>query len=88
MDLTDRDAPKNIANLLSQNKLYADVLSKAFVISFSEAIGEECRGSGVHVMVAAPGPFDTRSASTAQCAHDGRGTAGYFRAMNPQTARR
>jgi short-subunit dehydrogenase len=34
--------------------------TKAFVVSFSEAIAEECRGSGVHVMVAAPGPVETR----------------------------
>jgi short-subunit dehydrogenase len=34
--------------------------AKAFVVSFSEAIAEECRGSGVHVMVAAPGPVETR----------------------------
>jgi len=34
--------------------------SKAFVLSFSQAIAEECEGSGVRVMVAAPGPVETR----------------------------
>jgi hypothetical protein len=130
MDLSDRETPKKVADLLVQKRLYADVLinnagvgfgghfdildkvqmydlldlnvvalvaltrqflpgmrergtggvlnvaslagfmpgpwqalyfaAKAFVVSFSEAIAEECRGSGVHVMVAAPGPVETR----------------------------
>lgn len=34
--------------------------SKAFVLSFSQAIAEECEDDGVHVMVAAPGPVETR----------------------------
>jgi short-subunit dehydrogenase len=32
---------------------------KAFVLSFSEALAEELRGTGVHVMAAHPGPVDT-----------------------------
>jgi short-subunit dehydrogenase len=34
--------------------------SKAFVLSFSQAIGDECVGKGVHVMAAAPGPIETK----------------------------
>ena len=33
--------------------------SKAFVLSFSEALAEEVRGTGVRVAVACPGPTDT-----------------------------
>ncbi|WP_394619549.1 SDR family NAD(P)-dependent oxidoreductase [Lentzea sp. JNUCC 0626] len=33
--------------------------SKAFVLSFTEALAEELRGSGVHVMAAHPGPVAT-----------------------------
>lgn len=94
MDVSAREAPRKIADVLVQHRLYADVLinnagvgfggrfdildevplagfmpgpwqalyfaAKAFVVSFSEAIAEECRGSGVHVMVAASGPVETR----------------------------
>jgi uncharacterized protein len=34
--------------------------SKAFVLSFSQAVGQECADSGVRIMVAAPGPVETR----------------------------
>lgn len=34
--------------------------SKAFVLSFSQAIATECDGSGVRIMAAAPGPVETR----------------------------
>lgn len=34
--------------------------SKAFVLSFSQAIAAECSGSNVHIMAAAPGPVETR----------------------------
>ncbi|HWS36761.1 MAG TPA: SDR family NAD(P)-dependent oxidoreductase, partial [Actinoplanes sp.] len=33
--------------------------TKAFVLSFTEALAEELRGSGVHVMAAHPGGTDT-----------------------------
>lgn len=33
--------------------------SKAFVLSFSESLAEELRGTGVHVMASHPGPIDT-----------------------------
>jgi short-subunit dehydrogenase len=33
--------------------------SKAFVVSFSESLAEELRGTGVHVMASHPGPIDT-----------------------------
>jgi short-subunit dehydrogenase len=38
--------------------------TKAFVLSFSEAIGEEVSGSGVRVTCLAPGPTDTAFAET------------------------
>lgn len=34
--------------------------SKAFVLSFSQAVAAECQGSGVRIMAAAPGPVETR----------------------------
>ena len=39
--------------------------SKAFVLSFSEAIAEETRGSGVTVTALIPGPTETNFAATA-----------------------
>ena len=39
--------------------------SKAFVRSFSEALTEECRGSGVRVTALCPGPVDTGFAAAA-----------------------
>ena len=39
--------------------------SKAFVKSFSQAVAEETRGTGVHVTVLCPGPVDTEFASVA-----------------------
>jgi uncharacterized protein len=39
--------------------------TKAYVVSFSEAIGEEVAGSGVRVTCLAPGPTDTGFASAA-----------------------
>jgi uncharacterized protein len=40
--------------------------SKAYVLSFSEAIAEECRGSGVSVMALCPGVSITEFQKTAQ----------------------
>jgi len=34
--------------------------SKAFIISFTEALAWECRGNGVRIAVVAPGPVETR----------------------------
>jgi len=48
--------------------------TKAYVISFSEALAEELRGSGVHVTVACPGPTRTEFQSVA-----GMQTARLFR---------
>ena len=45
--------------------------SKAYVVSLTEAIAEECRGQGVRIAVAAPGPIDTRF-------HDRMGAGGAF----------
>ncbi len=39
--------------------------SKAFVRSFSEALSEECRGTGVRVTALCPGPVDTGFAAAA-----------------------
>lgn len=39
--------------------------SKAFVKSFSEALTEECRGTGVRVTALCPGPVDTEFAGVA-----------------------
>lgn len=39
--------------------------TKAFVKSFSEALTEECRGTGVRVTALCPGPVDTEFASVA-----------------------
>ena len=41
----------------SQAAYYA---SKAYVLSFTEALAEECAGSGVRISAAAPGPVATR----------------------------
>jgi uncharacterized protein len=40
--------------------------SKAYVLSFSEALGEELRGSGVHVTALCPGPVATGFQDRAQ----------------------
>lgn len=52
----------------SQAAYYA---SKAYVLSFTEAIAEECAGSGVRISVAVPGPVATRF-------HERMGAAGAF----------
>jgi short-subunit dehydrogenase len=39
--------------------------TKAFVLSFSEAIAMELKGSGIHIMVACPGPVNTKFQSRA-----------------------
>lgn len=43
--------------------------SKAFVKSFSEALTEECRGTGVRVTALCPGPVDTGFAQAAGMEH-------------------
>lgn len=40
--------------------------SKAFVLSFSRALAQELRGSGVHVMALCPGPTETGFFATAK----------------------
>jgi hypothetical protein len=45
--------------------------SKAYVLSFTEALAEECAGSGVRISAAAPGPVATRF-------HERMGAAGAF----------
>lgn len=60
--------------------------SKAYVMSFTEAVAEECRGRGVSIAVAAPGPIDTRF-------HDRMGAGGAFYqhialSMGPQSVAR
>lgn len=47
--------------------------SKAFVLSFSEALHEEVRGSGVHVTALCPGPVRTEFAEVA-----GMGDSAFF----------
>jgi hypothetical protein len=53
--------------------------TKAFVLSFSEAVAEEVAGSGVTVTALCPGPTDTRFAARAEMA----GSPLFRRAMAP-----
>lgn len=50
--------------------------SKAFLLSFSEALWEECRGTGVNVSIACPGPVRTEFQQVAGLAASARTSSG------------
>ena len=52
--------------------------SKAFVLSFSQAVGQECADSGVRIMVAAPRLVETQFHSAMKTRWFG--ISGFFRA--------
>lgn len=56
--------------------------TKAYVLSFSVALSEELRGTGVTVTCLCPGPTDTRFAETAEAAD-----ARLFQSRRPMTSR-
>ena len=67
----DRGAIVNVASTAAfQPVPYMAVYgaTKAYVLSFTEALAEEVRGSGVRVSCLAPGPTDTRFAARAGAA--------------------
>src|SRR6185369_8561371 len=55
--------------------------SKAFVLSFSEALWKEARGTGVHVSCLCPGPTVSKLPSACRHRQDAHGAYGYTDAV-------
>lgn len=62
--------------------------SKAFVLSFSEALAEECKGTGVSVTAICPGPTTSEFQARANLQETALGKSGLMRYMDAATVAR